>query len=145
MAQLLETVSALSWRLQPAGGSVKRDFLSLHDLSMMEFAEILDLADELKHRPESFRGALAGRSLAIIFEKPSLRTRVTFEVGMVQLGGHPIYLAPGGHRSRQARGGERRGAEPGALGGRGDHSHLLAAHSRRNGRGINDPRHQRAD
>ncbi len=94
MAQMLSTLSLAPYRLQPAPGHTKRDLLSLHTLTVEEFSALLDLAEELKQQPEPFRGALAGRTLALIFEKPSLRTRVTFEVGMVQLGGHPIYLAP---------------------------------------------------
>jgi len=72
----------------------RKDLLTLHDLSPGEFSGILDLAGEIKARPERFRGSLAGKTLAMIFEKPSLRTRVTFETGMTQMGGHAIYLAP---------------------------------------------------
>lgn len=94
MAQMVRTLSLAPYRLQPAPGHTKRDLLSLHTLTVEEFFALLDLAEELKQQPESFRGALTGRTLALIFEKPSLRTRVTFEVGMVQLGGHSIYLSP---------------------------------------------------
>ncbi len=94
MTLALDAVSLGSWRLRPAPGHTKRDFLSLHNLTIAEFSGLLDLAEEMKQHPESFRGLLAGRTLALIFEKPSLRTRVTFEAGMIQLGGHPIYLAP---------------------------------------------------
>ncbi len=72
----------------------RKDLLTLHELSPQEFSGILDLADEIKAHPERFRGSLAGKTLAMIFEKPSLRTRVTFETGMTQMGGHAIYLAP---------------------------------------------------
>ena len=67
---------------------------SLFDLSVDEYHEILDIADSLKrklgqgHRPE----ILKNRSLALLFEKASLRTRVSFEAGMIQLGGAAIYL-----------------------------------------------------
>jgi ornithine carbamoyltransferase len=76
---------------------MKRDLLRIADLSTAEIETILDLARRLKadlraRRPHAL---LAGRTLAMIFEKPSLRTRVTFEVGMVQLGGAAISLAPG--------------------------------------------------
>jgi ornithine carbamoyltransferase len=70
------------------------DLVSLHDLPREEVVEILDLAQAIKARPEEHRGALAARTLAMIFEKPSLRTRVSFEAGMTQLGGHAIYLGP---------------------------------------------------
>ena len=76
---------------------MKRDLLRIADLETAEIEAILDLAARLKgdlraRRPHAL---LAARTLAMIFEKPSLRTRVTFEVGMVQLGGAAISLAPG--------------------------------------------------
>ncbi len=70
------------------------DLISLRDVSSNTIEEILDLAGTLKGNPEHYSDALAGKTLAMIFEKPSLRTRVTFEAGMTQLGGHAIYLAP---------------------------------------------------
>lgn len=75
---------------------MKRDLLTLCDLSRAELDDILHLARQLKSdwkqgRPHPL---LPGRVLAMIFEKPSLRTHVTFEVGMFQLGGHAIYLTP---------------------------------------------------
>jgi len=94
MAHMMHEVPRKLWPLHPAPGHTKRDLLSLHNLTIAEFTGLLDLAEEMKKHPEAFRTTLAARSLALIFEKPSLRTRVTFEVGMVQLGGHPIYLSP---------------------------------------------------
>lgn len=70
------------------------DFLSIHDLSLYEFHEILDLSKEIKKHPARFRNRLKNKVLAMIFQKPSLRTRVSFEVGMLELGGQAIYLAP---------------------------------------------------
>ncbi len=69
-------------------------FLSIGDLSRDEVLSLLRLTAALKARQKAGdRGApLAGRSMALIFEKPSLRTRVTFEVGMAQLGGTAVYL-----------------------------------------------------
>jgi ornithine carbamoyltransferase len=71
-----------------------KDLLSIHDLSAQEFRLILDLAGRMKTDPGRFARSLERKTLAMIFEKPSLRTRVTFEAGMTQLGGHAIYLAP---------------------------------------------------
>jgi ornithine carbamoyltransferase len=75
----------------------KRDLLRIADLTPEEIGAVLGLAGRLKEKLRTGRPhpLLAGRTLAMIFEKPSLRTRVTFEVGMVQLGGAAIHLAPG--------------------------------------------------
>jgi len=74
----------------------KRDLISLADLTREQLEEILTLAQRLKADRKSGwpHPLLAGKTLAMIFEKPSLRTRVTFEVGIAQLGGHAVYLAP---------------------------------------------------
>jgi ornithine carbamoyltransferase len=74
---------------------MKKDFISIHDLGRYEFNEILDLTEKIKRSPADFRKALKGKVLTMIFQKPSLRTRMTFEVGMLQLGGHAVYLSPG--------------------------------------------------
>ncbi len=71
-----------------------RDLLSVRDLSVGEVTAVLDKAAEVKADPASYRRSLEGKTLAMIFEKPSLRTRVTFETGMTQLGGHAIYISP---------------------------------------------------
>jgi ornithine carbamoyltransferase len=68
------------------------DLLSDRDLSRSDLNLIFQLAQNVKNSPRSFARALEGKQLAMIFEKPSLRTRVTFEVGMTSLGGHAIYL-----------------------------------------------------
>jgi ornithine carbamoyltransferase len=73
---------------------MKDDFISIHDLSLYEFNEIMDLTTKIKENPRSFRQALKHQVLAMIFQKPSLRTRMTFEVGMLQLGGAAIYMSP---------------------------------------------------
>jgi len=70
------------------------NFISIHDLSVYEFNLILDMAEKIKTRPGSFQNKLKNRILAMIFEKPSLRTRMAFEVGMLQLGGEAVYLSP---------------------------------------------------
>jgi len=73
-----------------------RDFLSMDDLTAEEIRAVLERSGDLKRRLHAGESppVLAGKTLAMIFEKPSLRTRVTFEVGMRQLGGHAIYLSP---------------------------------------------------
>jgi len=68
-------------------------FLSVDDLSPKELGELLDLAADVKARPEAYEGRFMGRSIALIFEKPSTRTRVSFEVGVAQLGGHSVVLS----------------------------------------------------
>ncbi|RLA85607.1 MAG: ornithine carbamoyltransferase [Deltaproteobacteria bacterium] len=74
---------------------MKRDFISLYDYTPEELRWLLERAKWLKERSrrgESWR-PLEGKTLAMIFEKPSTRTRVSFEVGMFQLGGHALYLS----------------------------------------------------
>src|SRR5262245_2670215 len=73
----------------------QRHLLSLKDYSRDDIEEIFGLTEQLKADPASFATALAGKTLAMIFQKPSTRTRVSFEVGMFQLGGHALYLGPG--------------------------------------------------
>lgn len=70
------------------------DFISIHDLSVYEFSEIMDMTQKIKDQPHRFRDKLKNKILAMIFQKPSLRTRMTFEVGMLQLGGEAVYLSP---------------------------------------------------
>lgn len=75
---------------------MKKDLIRLSDVASEELQEIFALAKELKAKQKQGvpHPLLPGKTLALIFEKPSLRTRVTFETGMTQLGGHAIYLAP---------------------------------------------------
>jgi len=75
---------------------VKRDFLSLADLTPDKIAELLELAISLKKKWASGGNApyLANKTLAMAFQKPSLRTRVSFDMAMAHLGGRAIYLAP---------------------------------------------------
>jgi ornithine carbamoyltransferase len=73
---------------------VKKDFLAISDLSIYDFNRLLEMAGHMKAKPRRWRNALGGKVLAMIFEKPSLRTRMTFEVGMLQLGGEAVYLSP---------------------------------------------------
>ena len=73
----------------------QRHLLSLKDYSRDDLEEIFELTARVKAEPAAYAGALAGKTLAMIFQKPSTRTRVSFEVGMFQLGGHALYLGPG--------------------------------------------------
>lgn len=67
--------------------------LSLADCSSTEVRGLLALATHVKREPQHFRAELLGKKLAMIFMKPSTRTRVSFEVGMIELGGHPVVLS----------------------------------------------------
>ena len=75
---------------------MKRDLVSISDLEPDQLSAIFSLAQRLKRerRAGQAHPLLSGKTLAMIFEKPSLRTRVTFEAGMVQLGGYAVYLSP---------------------------------------------------
>jgi ornithine carbamoyltransferase len=72
-----------------------RDLVSALDLTPDEAEEVLTVADEVKANPSHYAKALRGKTLFMYFEKPSLRTRVTFEAGMTQLGGHAINYSAG--------------------------------------------------
>ncbi len=71
----------------------KRDLISIDDLTAEEVAGLFRLAAEIKAEPERFARSLAGKSLAMIFQKSSTRTRVSFEVGTHQLGGSALFLS----------------------------------------------------
>lgn len=73
-----------------------RHFLSIDDFNEKEILKVLSLASKLKRELKRGRNkeVLKNKTLGMIFEKPSLRTRVSFETGMTQLGGHAIYLGP---------------------------------------------------
>lgn len=75
---------------------MKKDFVSIGDVTAAEIDALFELSGKLKEQVKQGKAQplLKDRVLAMIFEKPSLRTRVTFETGMVQLGGHAIYLSP---------------------------------------------------
>jgi ornithine carbamoyltransferase len=80
--------TTLDWRIVP------RHFLTGAELSAAELDALLDRAIELKRAPLSSR-ALAGRGVALIFEKPSTRTRLSFEMGIYELGGHAVVMRSG--------------------------------------------------
>ncbi|MFP4369387.1 MAG: ornithine carbamoyltransferase [Bacteroidota bacterium] len=73
---------------------MKKDFLTVRDMTGQEILETFDLAISMKANPEQYWDSLKGKTLAMIFEKPSLRTRTTFDVGIQQLGGFSLYLSP---------------------------------------------------
>ena len=70
-----------------------RHLISIHDLAAAEVAGLFRLAGEVKAQPRRHAAALAGKCLGMIFEKSSTRTRVSFEAGMAQLGGHALFLS----------------------------------------------------
>jgi ornithine carbamoyltransferase len=89
-SQLLNTA-----RVVPApvlAGISCHDLISIRDLGPIDVEAIFQLAGLVKSHPGDFRGALAGKQIAMFFEKPSLRTRVTFEAGMGSLGGQAIFI-----------------------------------------------------
>ena len=71
-----------------------RDVLSIRDLTSDELLSLIALGADLKRDPGQCAGALSGRTIAMLFEKPSLRTRVSLDVASHQPGAHAIYLAP---------------------------------------------------
>ncbi len=73
---------------------MKRDFLSVLDFTTDEILESFEIARKMKANRREFADALKGQALALIFEKPSLRTRTTFDIGIQQLGGYSLYLSP---------------------------------------------------
>ncbi len=73
---------------------MKKDLLTIDELEVGDIDQILDLTAKVKSDRSKYSDSLKGRSIGLIFQKPSNRTRVSFEIGMVQLGGHAIYLGP---------------------------------------------------
>lgn len=71
-----------------------RDFISIADIDRTSMTGLFDLATELK-RDRTGSNDLAGKTVGLLFHKPSLRTRVSFEVGVSELGGHPMYITDG--------------------------------------------------
>ena len=69
-----------------------KDLISINDLIASEVREVFTTAADLKAHPRNYSDAMAGRSVALIFEKPSLRTRVTFDLGATQMGASCVYL-----------------------------------------------------
>ncbi len=80
----------------------QKDLLSLKDLKKDDLLELFKLTDAIKKNPAKYYDQLKGKTIGLLFQKPSSRTRVSFEVGMAQLGGQAIYLSDAeiqmGHR-----------------------------------------------
>lgn len=76
----------------PAELAAPRDLVSIHDLAPAEILSLFNLTAMLKLRPAEFRSVLAGKQMVMFFEKPSLRTRLTFEAGMDSLGGSTFFV-----------------------------------------------------
>ncbi|HUF84604.1 MAG TPA: ornithine carbamoyltransferase [Acidimicrobiia bacterium] len=74
--------------------SAKRDFLEVDDLTPVQFEDILARAQAWKAEPGDVPRPLDGRGVALLFEKPSARTRTSTEMAAVTLGGHPVYIRP---------------------------------------------------
>ena len=75
-------------------GSPKRDYVTGEEISGGRLFTLFDRAEEMKRgRPEVGSGALSGKSVALIFEKPSTRTRISLEAGVFEMGGHPLVLS----------------------------------------------------
>ncbi len=73
---------------------MKKDLISLKDLSTLDIEKIFALTEKIKKTEQKFSQSLKGKSVGLIFQKPSNRTRVSFDVGIWQMGGHPVYLSP---------------------------------------------------
>ncbi len=71
---------------------MKKDLLTFKDWNAEDLAGLIGLAESIKTTPAKYADVLKGKSIAAIFEKPSLRTRVSFDVGINKLGGHMVYL-----------------------------------------------------
>ena len=68
------------------------NFLADDELNKQQLLALIELAINIKNNPDDYNQVLAGKSVAMIFEKPSLRTHVSFDMGINKLGGHPLYL-----------------------------------------------------
>lgn len=89
---------------KPSFGLAKPDLLSIQDLTIEEIEGILNFTQVVKSRPKEFTRALDGKQIVLIFEKPSLRTRLTFEAGIRSLGGSSLFVD-----QREERIGKREG------------------------------------
>ena len=88
-------IQAVHLDTPPAGAARQlwcEDLISINDLGPSGVSAVLDLAGLIKARPDDFRGVLAGKQVVMFFEKPSLRTRLTFEAGITSLGGQVFFV-----------------------------------------------------
>lgn len=85
-------------RSAPKGGLRGADLLTLATITPDQARDLLDLAQTIKKSPARFGDVLAGQAAVLLFEKPSLRTRLSFEVGIAKLGGHAVYMDHGTQR-----------------------------------------------
>ncbi len=93
MTAMMPTTSATAeLKLAATTNPFAGGLLAIDDLTGAQILEVLDLADAVKADPKAFAGALAGLSITMLFEKPSLRTRMSFEIGLTKLGAHVVYL-----------------------------------------------------
>jgi len=88
-SQNVTDTPSIAETLAPLAGS---DFLSILEISTPQLLALLDLAGAVKADPSLLTGTLAGKTVVMLFEKPSLRTRVSFEVGLVKAGAHALYF-----------------------------------------------------
>jgi ornithine carbamoyltransferase len=72
----------------------QKDLLSLREVAGADLELVFKLAERMKKRPEEFLGKLKGRSIALLFQKPSVRTRISFQIGISELGGSSVYMSP---------------------------------------------------
>ena len=88
-SQNVTDTPSIAETLAPLAGD---DFLSILDISTPQLLALIDLAGAVKAEPSLLAGTLAGKTVVMLFEKPSLRTRVSFEVGLVKAGAHALYF-----------------------------------------------------
>ncbi|MBI3315579.1 MAG: ornithine carbamoyltransferase [Candidatus Omnitrophica bacterium] len=82
-------------RRKPKGAPFQfKDFLSLREVEAQDLEILFKLAEKMKRDPQAFYGKLKGKSLVLLFQKPSIRTRVSFEIGVSELGGESVYMDP---------------------------------------------------
>ena len=123
---------------------LSNDLLTGAEWNPPQTRELLHLAADIKAHPARYASTLRGKFIALIFEKPSLRTRVTFEVGIQSMGGSVDFSGPHAGAAGRTRMYLRRGAQPGALGARHRRARLRTARPGRIGRQHRNSGDQRA-